>query len=122
MAGFALIGLVGVIPVSYSQAVGSSMCPHLGPLPICHVVTLAYLTMFISVLNIKFWRPPVFLMAWMPVFGLALAGTSLELVGYDVCPKTAGGWPKCYFSLLLACAVIGPVIVHWKLPASRPIT
>ena len=114
VAAFALIGLVGVAPVSLAQVTGNQACPHFGPLPICHLVTIAYASMLVNVLRASFWHPAVFVLAWLPVFGLAATGSGLEISGHDICPKTEGGWPKCFFSLALACAVIVPVFVHFK--------
>ena len=122
VAVLAFIGLAGVAPVSLAQATGSQMCPHFGPLPACHVVAIAYTVMFLNILLANIWHPAVFLVAWLPVFGLAAIGSGLELAGYDTCPKTASGWPKCYFSLALATAAVIPVIIHWKSPGRNAVS
>ena len=119
VGGLALFGLFGVIPVSIADATSSSPCPHIGPVPICHIVLVGYLLVFITTVNSRFWKPGVFLLGWLPVFLFALAGSSMELAGFDTCPKTASGWPKCYFSLLLACAVFAPLLFGKKAARNR---
>ena len=112
VAGIALIGLIGVVPVSLAELSSSGACPHLGPLPACHLVTLAYGAILASAVFLHRWWRALFLVGWLPVFGLAAIGTALELTGHEACPKTDGGWPKCYFSLALACAAIAPVLLY----------
>lgn len=112
IAGLALFGFAGVLPVSLAELSSGDACPHLGPVPACHLVSLAYAAALVSVLHRGLWNRWVFLIAWFPIFALAAAGTGLELLGRDTCPKTAGGIPKCYFSLALAVALITPFLLH----------
>ncbi|MGI9350949.1 MAG: hypothetical protein ACR2O3_05250 [Rhizobiaceae bacterium] len=114
VGGVALFGLFGVIPVSLADAINSNPCPRIGPVPICHIVLTGYLLVFLNMISSRFWNPTLFLIGWLPVFLFALVGSSLELAGNDTCPKTQGGWPKCYFSLLLACAVFAPLLFSKK--------
>lgn len=109
----ALIGLIGVAPVSIAELGSGGACPQLGPLPACHLVALAYAAILISVLHPQHWVPVLFLAGWLPVFGFAAVGTMLELAGHETCPRTGGGWPKCYFSFALACGVMVPALLHW---------
>jgi len=106
-----LIGLIGVIPVSLAEISTGGACPYLGPIPACHVVSLAYATTLVVVLHPGFWNLWVFLAAWAPIFLFAATGSVLELLGNDTCPKTAGGIPKCYFSFALSVALVLPIIV-----------
>lgn len=111
IGALSLMALFGVVPVSLAELSAGNACPHLGPIPACHIVSLAYATMLIVVLHARLWNPWVFLIAWAPIFLFAATGSTLELFGYETCPKTAGGIPKCYFSLELAIALILPMIV-----------
>ncbi len=113
MAILAVIGLAGVLPVSLAEIRSTATCPHLGPLPACHLVALAYGLMLFAALSQQFWSRGLFFVGWGPVFLLAAGGSALELLGQDICPKTSGGWPKCFFSLGLAVGIILPVLVHW---------
>ncbi len=106
------LGLSGVLPVSWAELMNGGACPHLGPLPACHLVSAAYACVLLTVLHPKLWKPLVFFAGWLPVFMLAAFGSSLELAGRETCPRTAGGVPKCYFSLALAIAVFVPVLIH----------
>ena len=106
----AVIGLVGVLPVSLAEITLGSACPSFGPIPACHLVSIAYTTILVTVLHRSLWKPHLFLYAWVPIFLLALAGSGFELAGHGTCPKTSGGIPKCFFSLGLAVFLIFPVI------------
>lgn len=112
IAAMALIGLVGVVPVSLAELSAGGACPHLGPLPACHLVSVAYGTVLLTVLHPRLWNRWVFLVAWLPIFALAAAGSGLELLGHGTCPKTEGGIPKCFFSLGLAAALFVPFLIH----------
>jgi hypothetical protein len=110
---FALVGLAGVLPVSMAELTTGSACPHLGPVPACHLVSIAYAAVLISVLHSRLWKPSLFLLAWSPIFLLAATGSGLELTGHGTCPKTSGEIPKCFFSLGLAVALIVPFLIHF---------
>lgn len=112
VAALALLGLLGVLPVSLAEFSTGGACPHLGALPACHLVSLAYGTVLMTVLHNRLWSPWLFLLAWLPIFALAATGSGLELMGYGTCPKTASGLPKCFFSLGLAVALLMPFLVH----------
>lgn len=108
----AAIGLAGVLPVSLVELSSRGACPHLGVIPACHLVSIAYGAVLLTVLHDRLWNRWVFLLAWFPIFVLAATGSGLELMGHDTCPKTEGGIPKCYFSLALAMALVLPFLVH----------
>ena len=112
IAVLAFIGLAGVLPVSYSELSTQTACPHLGFIPACHIVTLAYAIVLLTAVHSRIWKTWLFVLGWLPIFLLALAGTTLELLGNGTCPETAGGIPKCYFSLGLAIALVLPVLIH----------
>lgn len=109
----ASIGLVGVIPVSFAELSTGGACPHLGVIPACHVVSIAYGSIFLTILHHRFWKPRVFLVSWLIIFLLAATGTAFELLGLEACPKTAGGIPKCFFSFGLSGMLFIPFWVHF---------
>ena len=112
VAVLALIGLISVLPVSLAELSTGDACPHLGTLPACHLVSLAYAMVFLTVLHRRLWNPWVFLISWLPIFALAATGSGLELMGHETCPKTESGIPKCFFSLGLAVALLIPFLIN----------
>ena len=113
IGGLALIGLLGVLPISLAELARPASCPHLGPLPACHLVTLAYGAIGLVVLHRRLWTPWLFLAAWLVIFALAATGSALELIGEGTCPKTADGFPKCFLSLGLALALFMPFAFYY---------
>ena len=111
IACFAALGLLGAIPVSVMEFNQTASCPSIGPVPICYLVTAGYLAVFVSVVPGLAYRPSLMFVGWLTIFLFAFVGSMMELAGYGTCPKTADGWPKCFFSLLLALAVITPWLV-----------
>ena len=97
----ATIGLGGIAPIAYQQLSGERACPALGPVPACYVVLLGYGLIATSALLAWRFRPLVFLAGWGPLFLLALIGSSLELFGQQVCPRSSAGIPACFLSFLL---------------------
>ena len=108
----ALIGLAGVLPVSLKELSTGVACPHLGLIPACHIVSLAYATVLLTVLHRCLWNPWLFLIAWLLIFLPAAAGSGLELTGHETCPRTDSGIPKCFFSLGLAVTLFAPFLLH----------
>jgi len=53
----------------------------------------------------------LFLADWLPVFLLAVTGTTLELFGRTTCPATAAGTPMCYYSLLVSVLLLPSFLV-----------
>ena len=115
----ALTGLAGVLPVSLAELNTGSACPHLGPVPACYLVSVAYAAMLITVLDRCFWNVWYFWAGWAPVFMLAATGSALEIVEYGTCPRTGSETPMCFLSLGLAVALAVPVTVHLLLAARK---
>jgi hypothetical protein len=106
VAGLALIGLLGVAPIAYQHATGIETCPMLGPVPACYVVLLGYSLVAVSVFLRIGVRTPLFIAGWIPVFGLAMLASGLEMLGNDVCPRGAYDIPTCFYSLALTTGLI----------------
>lgn len=105
-AAVASVGLVGVSLISYGQFSGDSNCPQLGPLPICYVILACYAAVLISAFVAESKRAWLFWPGWIGVFVAAAFGSSMELAGQVTCPRSASGIPTCYFSLLMATAIV----------------
>ncbi|MDA8869856.1 hypothetical protein N9H93_00520 [Rhizobiaceae bacterium] len=78
----------------------------IGPVPACHVVTIAYCSMALA--GVIWWRVAMklFLLGAVPVISLALIGTASELAGVPTCPRSTGGWPLCYASLAVGLGLL----------------
>ncbi len=112
VAGFCVIGLFGIVPITYQHAMGTVSCPMLGIVPACYVVTLAYTLTGVSMLVGVRLRSALFVAGWMPVFGLALLGSSMQALGNDTCPRSVGNIPGCYLSLTLTISLILAFLVE----------
>ena len=98
-------GLFGGIRLSYINILGTNSCPHLGPIALCYIVAIGYLSMFLGLCISKFkLRKVLFWAGWTFVFLIALIGTGLELAVTTVCPKGFFSIPLCYLSLALCIA------------------
>jgi len=101
----ALLGLIGVLAVLPGQVSGAAPCPALGVVPACYVVLAGYALIIFSTLTPTRYRFRILLAGWLPLFLLALTGTLLEASGRQVCPKSLGDIPACYFSLGIICLI-----------------
>ena len=106
MGGLSAFGLFGVVPISIQHATGTVQCPTLGPVPACYVVLLGYALIGASVVVGVQFRTRVFAAGWIPVFGLALMGSSMEILGFEACPRSADNIPTCFYSLSFATILV----------------
>ena len=112
VAGFCVIGLFGIVPITYQHATGTVSCPMLGIVPACYVVTLAYSLAGASMLVVVGLRSTLFLAGWIPIFGLALLGSSMQVLGNEACPRSIGNIPGCYLSLTLTISLMLAFLVE----------
>jgi hypothetical protein len=119
-----MLALYKMMPVISRQWQGIEACPALGILPACYLVFTGYSIILFSVMlsitpgsTHSSW---MFLMGWLPVFLMALSGTSLELLGQPTCPRTKLDIPLCFFSLAIACTLLASFMLAQKLsPATK---
>lgn len=117
-----LVSLFVVIrfsPVVLAEWKGGDACPKLGPLPACYLVVLCYALMGLAAAINPRRLNWLFFIGWLPVFALALTGTTLEILGHGTCPVSDSGVPMCYYSLSLA-AVLLPVF--WLADGFKKLT
>ena len=112
VAGFCVIGLFGIVPITYQHVTGIVSCPMLGIVPACYVVTLAYSLTGASMFVVARLRSTLFLAGWIPIFGLALLGSSMQVLGNEACPRSVGDIPGCYLSLTLTTSLILAFLVE----------
>jgi len=117
------IGFLGALKVSFANFTGGA-CPHLGIVPICYVVLVAYGLMIAAVaIRHNGCKHYFFCAGWGTAFVIALIGSIAEIVGGGgVCPTSGGGGirgasagsiPLCFASLamlviILVLFLIGP--------------
>ncbi len=110
-AKIALLMLVGLGAVSsfrlaFFQWATGEACPVVGSVPACYVAFAGYGLMLIGL--IAAWakgRRTMFRLGIAIAGGLALVGSTMELVQGDVCPR-AGSVPLCYVSLAMSLVIL----------------
>ncbi|MEP1383867.1 MAG: hypothetical protein ABJK64_08715 [Paraglaciecola sp.] len=91
-------------------------CPNALGVPICYIVSLGYLVMFVSSLLLKYrLARKLFYVGWVSVFVIAIVGVVSEILIGNVCPINNSGIPLCYLSL--AVSVI--IVILYRLVISR---
>ncbi len=100
LAGFSVYVLSGLIPISFAHLQTGVVCPMLGPLPACYLVSACYAAMGLADVLWNKRLNGLFFAGAAPVILLALIGTSLELSGRPTCPRSETGLPLCYLSLI----------------------
>jgi len=119
LAGFSLVVLSGIVPISLTHFHTGNACPTLGPIPACYVVSICYGAMGVAAL---LWNKPLswlFFAGVIPVVLLALAGTSFELAGRPTCPRSDTGWPLCYTSLMVGLAMALAFLIALRIEKSK---
>jgi len=104
ISGFALLNAFSLSAKEWST---TGACPSISGVPACYVVAVAYLLIFISTLsNKRLLYKRLFVIGAGIVFGLAVAGSVMQITGLGECPKTANGFPMCYVSLAISLLLI----------------
>jgi hypothetical protein len=85
-------------------------CPVVGSVPLCYVALIGYVLITAgavgSLRSDLRWPGWAFYPGVAIAGGLALVGSSLEVIIGNVCPR-AGSVPMCFISLLLSAAIAG---------------
>ena len=111
----AVFGVISVAPIAHAQCVGSNACPAIGLVPACYVAFLGYALVTASAFSKGGTRIAIFLVGFVPIFGLAATGSGLELTGQIACPKSSGGTPMCFYSLALTLSLAALFLVSLAL-------
>ena len=110
-----VFGLVGFVfyssaRLAWRQWTTGEACPVVGSVPACYVAFAGYLAMAIglvaSVMLGAAWARSLFYVGVGVAGGLALLGTTLELIKGNVCPRV-GEVPMCYISLAMSLLIGG---------------
>ena len=116
---FSLYVLSGIIPISIKQFQSGGACPLIGPIPACYIVSVAYTAMGVAAI---LWTKKLvwlFILGALPVIGLALSGTTLELFGHPTCPRSESGLPLCYLSLVVGLMMAIVFLIVLKIEKSQ---
>ena len=101
----ASIGVLGVGRISVVHWTGEASCPMIGSLPACYIILVAYSLIALSMYPRLRKAPQVFLIGWVPVTTLALAGVVGELTGTLQCPQLENGIPQCFISAAFGLSI-----------------
>ncbi len=99
-------GAVSSFRLAFLQWTTGEACPVVGSVPACYVAFTGYALMALGL--IRNWLSGKRLMFRLGIAiagGLALVGTTLELIQGDVCPR-AGSVPLCYVSLAMSLTML----------------
>ena len=99
------IGVLGVGRISVIHWTGEASCPMIGSLPACYVILIAYSLIVLSMYPRLQKALLVFLIGWVPVTTLALAGVVGELTELLQCPHLENGIPQCFISAAFALII-----------------
>ena len=109
------LGFFSALMLSIDNLQGKS-CSHIGPVPVCYVVLVAYGLMLASVLiRHAGCRHHFFATGWAVAFIVAVAGSVAEVAaGGGVCPTSGGSLrgvisepvPMCYVSLAMLIVIL----------------
>ena len=94
----ASIGVLGVGRISVIHWTGEAFCPTISSLPACYIILIAYSLIVLSMYPRLQKAAGVFLVGWVPVITLALAGVVGELTNSLQCPRLENGIPQCFIS------------------------
>jgi len=94
----ASIGVLGVGRISVIHWTGEAFCPMISSLPACYIILIAYSLIVLSMYPRLQKAVGVFLVGWVPVITLALAGVVGELTDILRCPHLENGMPQCFIS------------------------
>ena len=94
----ASIGALGVGRISVIHWTGEASCPMISSLPACYIILIAYSLIVLSMYPRLQKAVGVFLVGWVPVITLALAGVVGELTDILRCPHLENGIPQCFIS------------------------
>jgi hypothetical protein len=111
----AIFGLVGFGlfasgQLSWREWTTGAACPVVGSVPACYFAFAGYMAMAIGLVvaarSSTSWARSLFYAGLCVAGGLALLGSTLELVNGNVCPR-AGRVPMCYISLAMSILIGG---------------
>ena len=107
-----IIGTIGVGGLVIEEMQTGSGCPKIGMLPACYIILFCFLVPLVAHLKKK-WNMLYFRFTGL-AFLIAIMASVMQYLGPSECPKTDGGIPMCYLSLVIFSLLITLKIVQIK--------
>lgn len=105
-------GFWGSGRLAWRELTTGEACPVVGSVPACYVAFAGYLAMVIGLAFVKrnSWARKSFYAGVLIAGGLALVGSTMELVQGNVCPRV-GEVPMCYLSFGMSLWIAAAFVV-----------
>ena len=112
------LGFWGATSLSIKEWGTAGSCPNIG-IPACYLVAIAYFLILVSCIdhNKKLFRR-LFYAGVGVVMGLAIGGSVMQVTGMGECPKSSGGFPMCYISLMMSVSIAVAFVIKQRSFAS----
>lgn len=98
------IGIIGAGNLVYTEFRHHNICPKLAGIPACYIILGCFIIPLLA--HIFNWSNYIYFGLTGLACFIALVASIMEVTGLGECPKTAGGTPMCYYSLLLFTSLI----------------
>ncbi len=110
---FFIAGIIGAGELVLDEIQTGNGCPKIWVIPACVIILVCFLVPFVAHLKNK-WNKLYFLFTGL-AFVIAIIASVMQFSGNGECPKTDGGIPMCYLSLLVFSLLIGLKIISNQL-------
>ena len=114
-----VVGIIGAGGLVVEELKTGEGCPKIFQIPMCIVILICFLIPFVAHLIGK-WNLLYFIFTGL-AGAIGLAASIMQATGNAECPKTSGGTPMCYYSLVLFTSLIVLKIIYLK-SSKRTIT
>ncbi|WP_299259992.1 hypothetical protein [uncultured Aquimarina sp.] len=98
------IGILGAGSLVIEEIQTGNGCPKIWLIPACVIILICFIIPLISHILGKYNRSYFFFTGLATV--IAAIASIMQFTGNGECPKTGGGTPMCYYSLLLFTGLI----------------
>lgn len=99
-----VVGIYGTVGLVFTEITVGNGCPKINAIPACIIILICFILPFISHI-LKKWNFIYFFFTGVAAL-IAFYATTMQLTGNAECPKTEGGMPMCYLSLLIFTTLI----------------
>jgi len=101
-----LFAVWGALNLSHTEWIEKDVCPKIIGIPACYIVlSIFFSAAVMHLINVKISNYLYFALLCIPLF-LALKGSIIEITGTQICPRSGGGTPMCFYSLALCVSLM----------------